>query len=110
MTEFSKEAREIAKKANECCHRSDGYREEIEQIVLKTILEAHAQGKEEGIKEEAINCHKHCEKAREDALEEAAKMAESLMIYTGPGGEDPEKFQRIIANKIRSLSKKEKKG
>lgn len=36
--------------------------------------------------------------------ERCAKVAEELMIYTGPGGEDPERFQQAIATHIRRSS------
>lgn len=40
---------------------------------------------------------------RNAALDDAAEMVENLIIYTGPGGHDPEKEQIIIADKIRRL-------
>lgn len=38
--ELEKLAKEIAEKANECCHRSDGYEEDICAIALKALEKA----------------------------------------------------------------------
>lgn len=42
---IDKVAKELAAKANECCHRSDGYEEEMEALIKQALLAAFYYGK-----------------------------------------------------------------
>ena len=44
-------------------------------------------------------------KAVEDETEACAKVVENRLIYTGPGGVDPEPIQLILATAIRERNK-----
>ena len=43
-----------------------------------------------------------------DTIERAAKKVEDHLIYTGPGGIDPEPIQKILAKVIRTLKNEAK--
>lgn len=62
----------------------NGHRQRI-AILCKALTSAYTLGKEAGMQEEAINCHDHCEKAKEEmkreVMEKHDKDVRKILIY-----------------------------
>ncbi len=53
-------AKEVAEYANRCCHRSDGYEEDVEALVLAKLQAAQADAFERAAKVCEDNCAASC--------------------------------------------------
>lgn len=78
------------------CKWHCGYRRFCSTCVKECEMKADSEGYRRGVEEEAINCHRHCEKARKDALEEAAKVAE---FHSGPSVQCADKIRALVEGK-----------
>lgn len=74
-------------------------KERIAEALQRREKEAYERGKKDN------NYCSGWTQGYNQAIDEAVRVAENLMIYTGPGGLDPEPYQKTIANEIGKLRK-----
>lgn len=82
-------------------------REEIEKVATEVIdyasLFSDGEAQHANLKKGIINAIlTQVEKARAEERERCAKIVEDHLIYTGPGGVDPEPIQKILSDAIRN--------
>jgi hypothetical protein len=99
--EIDRKAAAIAAKANECCYRSDGYEEELREMITAAINEATAQARREAMEEAARHFD---EKAVH--YENQATGCMKLADMTGYRGHDEAADDYLFsANKTRGIAK-----